>query len=116
MAKTLEEILAQEKARRQEDGIFGIKACKESIKFEVNYRTSYAYAVIPDSTALEEVCNVVINRTIVYSTPRRSDKVCLKLTVSVIRTSTIFCLNLRSSSNVCICEFRRQVNLYSALT
>lgn len=39
MGKTLEEILAQEKARRQEDGIFGIKACKESIKFEVNYRT-----------------------------------------------------------------------------
>lgn len=37
--KTLEEILEKEKAHRHEEGIFGIKECKESIKSEVNYRT-----------------------------------------------------------------------------
>lgn len=30
--KTLEQILDYEKAHRHEDGEFGIKACKESIK------------------------------------------------------------------------------------
>lgn len=37
--KTLEQILSKEKGRRQENGIFGINACKEHIKFEVNFRT-----------------------------------------------------------------------------
>jgi hypothetical protein len=37
--ETLEQILEKEKENRHEDGMFGIKACKESIKFEVNYRT-----------------------------------------------------------------------------
>lgn len=32
MKKTLEQILEQEKARRHENGNFGIKACKELIK------------------------------------------------------------------------------------
>ena len=35
--KTLEQILEKEKARRVEDGIFGIKACKESIVFAKTY-------------------------------------------------------------------------------
>lgn len=34
---TLEEILEKERARRCEDGPFGIKACKESIKSEISY-------------------------------------------------------------------------------
>ena len=37
--KTLEEILSKEKEHRCENGIFGITACKESIKAEVNFRT-----------------------------------------------------------------------------
>lgn len=37
MKLTLEKILEKEKARRQEEGIFGIKACKESIKFQVEF-------------------------------------------------------------------------------
>jgi hypothetical protein len=37
--KTLEQIIEKERENRHEDGIFGIKACKESIKCEVNYRT-----------------------------------------------------------------------------
>ena len=36
--KTLEQILAKEKEHRHEEGDFGIKACKESIKFEVEWR------------------------------------------------------------------------------
>jgi hypothetical protein len=35
--KTLEQILEKEKTRRQEEGMFGIKACKESIIFEEKY-------------------------------------------------------------------------------
>ena len=37
MKLTLEKILEKEKARRQEEGIFGIKACKESIKFQLEF-------------------------------------------------------------------------------
>jgi hypothetical protein len=37
--KTLEQILEYQKQVRQEDGDFGIKACKEHIKYEVGYRT-----------------------------------------------------------------------------
>ena len=34
---TLEEILEKERARRCDDGPFGIKACKERIKSEISY-------------------------------------------------------------------------------
>lgn len=34
---TLEQIIAEEKKNRTEDGMFGIKACKEHIEFEVRY-------------------------------------------------------------------------------
>ena len=37
--KTLEQILEYEKAHRHEDGEFGIKDCKDHIKWEVGYRT-----------------------------------------------------------------------------
>ncbi len=37
--KTLEQILANEKARRQSGGMFGIEECKKHIKWEVGYRT-----------------------------------------------------------------------------
>lgn len=37
--KTLEQILAEQKERRHEDGMFGIKACKDHIKVEVAFRT-----------------------------------------------------------------------------
>ena len=37
--KTLEQILAKEKERRSENGMFGIKACKDHIKWEVGFRT-----------------------------------------------------------------------------
>lgn len=39
MKVTLEQILEKERAHRVESGMFGINACKESIKSEVNYRT-----------------------------------------------------------------------------
>lgn len=39
MIKTLEQILEEEKAKRHEGGDFGITACKERIKFEVEWRT-----------------------------------------------------------------------------
>ena len=37
--ETLEQILAKEKEHRHEDGMFGIKACKEHIHWEVTFRT-----------------------------------------------------------------------------
>ncbi len=37
MNKTLEQIIENEKKNRIEKGAFGIKACKESIRFEMNY-------------------------------------------------------------------------------
>ncbi len=41
MKKTLEEIIITEKRRRQEDGEFGIKACKESIKNRLETAKKY---------------------------------------------------------------------------
>ena len=38
---TLEQILTKEKAKRQEDGAFGINACKTSIKNQVFYEKVY---------------------------------------------------------------------------
>ena len=38
---TVEQILEKEKARRQEDGAFGINACKTSIKNQVFYEKVY---------------------------------------------------------------------------
>ena len=39
--KTLEQILEKERQHRHEDGDFGIKACKESIKFEVDWKIGH---------------------------------------------------------------------------
>lgn len=38
---TLEQILTKEKAKRQEDGAFGINACKTNIKNQVFYEKVY---------------------------------------------------------------------------
>lgn len=43
MKLTLEKILEKEKARRQEEGMFGIKACKESIKFQEEFFNESLY-------------------------------------------------------------------------
>ena len=42
--KTLEQILEKEKQHRHEEGDFGIKACKELIKFEVDWRIGHKQA------------------------------------------------------------------------
>lgn len=39
--KTLEQIIAKEREQRHEDGMFGIKACKESIKWELEMSEKY---------------------------------------------------------------------------
>lgn len=39
--KTLEEIIKKEQERRTENGDFGIKACKESIKWELEISAKY---------------------------------------------------------------------------
>ena len=38
MKYTLEQILKQERRKRMEGGLFGITACKQSIKFDVDHR------------------------------------------------------------------------------
>lgn len=39
--KTLQEILSKEKEHRHENGDFGIKACKESILFDIEVSKKY---------------------------------------------------------------------------
>lgn len=39
--KTLEQIIIKEKETRHEEGLFGIKACKESIKWELKMSEKY---------------------------------------------------------------------------
>lgn len=41
MKKTLEQIINEERQNRHEDGDFGIKACKESIKFDLEISKKY---------------------------------------------------------------------------
>lgn len=48
MKVTLEKILEKEKARRHEDGDFGIKACKESIEFQVKYFKQSLYQLLEE--------------------------------------------------------------------
>ena len=43
MAKTLEEIIKYEKEHRHEDGMFGIKACKESVIFTRDFLKKSLY-------------------------------------------------------------------------
>ena len=45
---TLEQILTKEKERRTEGGIFGIKACKESIKFDVEFFKKNLYNLLEE--------------------------------------------------------------------
>lgn len=56
--KTLEEILEKEKAHRQEDGIFGIKACKESILNTIKLDKE----LLNKETSLEELLNSYVER------------------------------------------------------
>lgn len=46
MKKTLEQILESEKKNRTESGSFGIKACKESIEFNVKYGHKSLYELL----------------------------------------------------------------------
>jgi hypothetical protein len=41
--KTLEQIIIKEKKNRTENGMFGIKACKESIIFDRDFRKKSLY-------------------------------------------------------------------------
>jgi hypothetical protein len=46
--KTLEQILKAEKKNRIEGGQFGIKACKESIQFEVDFFNNNLYSLLEE--------------------------------------------------------------------
>lgn len=46
--KTLEEILIDEKKRRHEDGPYGITACKESIRFSVEFGNKTLYELLEE--------------------------------------------------------------------
>ncbi len=48
MKKTLEQILNEEKARRVEGGDFGMKACKDSIKFTVDFFKKSLYVLLEE--------------------------------------------------------------------
>lgn len=59
MKKTLKQILEYQKAHRQEDGIFGINACKSTIQANLQYKT------IPKDKALYEMlCHYVYQSNI----------------------------------------------------
>lgn len=45
---TLEQILEKEKAKRYEGGMFGIAACKESIKFDVEFDKKSLYQLLEE--------------------------------------------------------------------
>lgn len=45
---TLEQILVKEKAHRSEGGSFGITACKESIKFDVEFFKKNLYQLLEE--------------------------------------------------------------------
>lgn len=45
---TLEQIIEKEKAHRHEGGDYGIKACKESIKREKEYKKCSLYTILED--------------------------------------------------------------------
>ena len=59
MIKTLEQILEEQKARRHEDGIYGIKACKESILNTIKYDKE----LLHKETTLEELLDSYVERT-----------------------------------------------------
>lgn len=48
MKKTLSEIIENEKKHRHEGGTFGIKACKESISFQVDVLHKSLYALLEE--------------------------------------------------------------------
>ena len=56
--KTLEEILEKEKSHRQEEGIFGIKACKESILNTIKFDKEF----LNKETSLEELLDGYVER------------------------------------------------------
>lgn len=45
---TLEQIINKEKRNRVEDGQFGVKACKESIKFNVEFFNENLYNLLEE--------------------------------------------------------------------
>lgn len=51
--KTLEQILEKEKANRHEEGDFGIKACKRSIKWQIEFEKKYNKVDLSLYTLLE---------------------------------------------------------------
>ena len=48
MKKTLEQLLESERKYRKEDGSFGIKACKESIMFDVEFNKKDLYTLLKE--------------------------------------------------------------------
>jgi len=62
--KTLEEILETEKARRHEDGIFGITACKQAIQetLTTNKRLNTLYKTTTYETSLFQLLETYITR------------------------------------------------------
>ena len=45
---TLEQIIKSEKKNRREEGMFGIKACKESIEWDVKYSKKSLYMLLEE--------------------------------------------------------------------
>ena len=64
--KTLEQIIEDEKKYRHEDGMFGIKACKESIMIEVKYFKKSLYTLLEEymKYANSDIC---FNRAMVLA-------------------------------------------------
>lgn len=56
--RTLAQIIAKETERRCEGGMFGIAACKDSIKFEVEYFKKSLYQLLEEyvERANEDIC------------------------------------------------------------
>lgn len=56
--KTLQEILEKERINRCEGGTFGIKACKESIKWDMDHKNKDLYTLLDEYTkrAQTDVC------------------------------------------------------------
>lgn len=64
--RTLEQILKKEKQNRCEKGMFGIAACKEAIKFEVEYFHKSLYQLL--ETYVERANNdICFNKTMVLA-------------------------------------------------
>lgn len=63
---TLEKIIEKEKARRREDGRYGIAACKEAIEFE-HQRENSSYFTLLEKYYNRRVTDVYFNRRMVLA-------------------------------------------------